>query len=94
MITINGHLFSVGINLYKALEDLSQQGWSPKDSRPWVDAICINQDDNSEKSEQIPRIARIYRSASRVIVSIIATNTLTENVVKLLSDLADGLKPV
>ncbi|KAI2777952.1 HET-domain-containing protein [Daldinia loculata] len=93
VITINGHLFSVGINLYKALEDLSQQGWSPKDSRPWVDAICINQDDNSEKSEQIPRIARIYRSASRVIVSIIATNTLTENVVKLLSDLADGLKP-
>lgn len=34
----------------------------------WVDAICINQHDDAEKSIQIPLMAHIYRSASRVMI--------------------------
>ncbi|KAI1643079.1 HET-domain-containing protein [Daldinia loculata] len=34
----------------------------------WVDAICINQEDNDEKSRQIPFMRQIYRSASSVLV--------------------------
>jgi hypothetical protein len=34
----------------------------------WVDAVCINQADNNEKSHQIPLMAEIYAKASRVIV--------------------------
>jgi hypothetical protein len=34
----------------------------------WVDAICINQDDNEEKSYQVPLMGSIYSSASRVVV--------------------------
>lgn len=34
----------------------------------WVDAICINQQDDAEKSVQIPLMAHIYRGASRVMV--------------------------
>lgn len=34
----------------------------------WVDAICINQRDNAEKSIQIPLMAHIYRGASRVMI--------------------------
>jgi len=33
----------------------------------WVDTICINQADNDEKSVQVRRMARIYRSAYRVV---------------------------
>ncbi|KAI0844790.1 HET-domain-containing protein [Daldinia vernicosa] len=34
----------------------------------WVDAICINQEDDDEKSRQIPFMRQIYRSASSVLV--------------------------
>ncbi|KAH7359715.1 heterokaryon incompatibility protein-domain-containing protein [Pyrenochaeta sp. MPI-SDFR-AT-0127] len=32
----------------------------------WIDAICINQDDENEKSEQVIRMGDIYSMASRV----------------------------
>ncbi|KAK5655884.1 hypothetical protein OQA88_5423 [Cercophora sp. LCS_1] len=34
----------------------------------WVDAICINQDDNAEKSDQVQLMGEIYARANRVIV--------------------------
>lgn len=34
----------------------------------WVDAICINQQDDAEKTMQIPLMGKIYRRASRVMV--------------------------
>ncbi|KAI1474392.1 HET-domain-containing protein [Daldinia eschscholtzii] len=94
VIKLNEHLFPVGTNLYKALQDILQLDWFTKDSYLWVDAICINQDDNIEKSKQIPRMAQIYSSASRVIASIVPTDGLTEDDFKLLSGLAQEVKSV
>jgi hypothetical protein len=34
----------------------------------WIDAICINQEDNKEKGHQVQSMAKIYASANRVIV--------------------------
>ena len=34
----------------------------------WIDAICINQDDNDEKGQQVQSMAKIFAKASRVIV--------------------------
>ncbi|ETS74863.1 hypothetical protein PFICI_13347 [Pestalotiopsis fici W106-1] len=34
----------------------------------WVDAVCINQQDISDKSKQIPVMAQIFSAASRVLV--------------------------
>ncbi|KAK3369305.1 heterokaryon incompatibility protein-domain-containing protein [Lasiosphaeria ovina] len=34
----------------------------------WIDAICINQEDNDEKGRQVQPMAKIYARASRVIV--------------------------
>lgn len=36
----------------------------------WVDAVCINQDDLAEKEEQVPLMAAIYSSASRVVADL------------------------
>lgn len=42
---------------------------SPKvPCRLWADAICINQDNLDEKGQQIPLMARIFRSATQVRV--------------------------
>ncbi|KAM7210539.1 Heterokaryon incompatibility protein (HET) domain containing protein [Rhypophila decipiens] len=34
----------------------------------WVDSICINQDDNKEKTHQVQMMTKIYALASRVVV--------------------------
>lgn len=34
----------------------------------WADAICINQSDNSEKSQQVMRMCEIYAKASRLFI--------------------------
>jgi hypothetical protein len=34
----------------------------------WADGVCINQEDNNEKSHQVRLMSRIYRSASNVAV--------------------------
>ncbi|KAF2034959.1 HET-domain-containing protein, partial [Setomelanomma holmii] len=34
----------------------------------WIDAICINQGDNLEKTHQVGSMGSIYKSASRVLV--------------------------
>jgi hypothetical protein len=36
----------------------------------WVDAICINQEDNAEKSHQVAIMASFYRQAIRVLVCV------------------------
>jgi Heterokaryon incompatibility protein (HET) len=32
----------------------------------WIDAICINQEDDKEKSRQVPMMAQIYSEAANV----------------------------
>jgi hypothetical protein len=55
----------VRTNLMAALRHLRQ----PDASRMlWIDALCINQGDNSEKSTQVQRMPSIYTSAHRVVV--------------------------
>lgn len=34
----------------------------------WIDAICINQSDNDERSQQVARMYEIYKGADRVVV--------------------------
>lgn len=34
----------------------------------WIDAICINQQDDDERSKQVPLMAQIFKSAARVLV--------------------------
>jgi len=36
----------------------------------WIDAICINQEDNNERSAQVQIIDRVFARASRVIVDL------------------------
>lgn len=56
---------SVTQNLLTALRHLRQ----PKTDRTlWIDALCINQDDNAEKAKQILRMGMLYRQARRVLM--------------------------
>ncbi len=52
-------------NLHQALKRLRHRDY---DRWFWVDAICINQNDNAEKSHQLPRMLDIYRNAIEVCI--------------------------
>jgi hypothetical protein len=54
-------------NLHQALLNLRQNG---KSRWLWVDAVCINQSDNDEKSSQVANMANLYKQAERVLVWI------------------------
>jgi len=55
------------VNLFNALRRLRLPH---EERRLWVDAICINQDDNTEKSHQVNLMSKIYSWTSRVLLWI------------------------
>ncbi|KAA8632196.1 hypothetical protein SMACR_12771 [Sordaria macrospora] len=64
-ISINGCDLAVGENLHAALLHLRDHSI---ERTIWIDAICINQEDEEEKGHQVQSMAKIYAKASRVIV--------------------------
>ncbi|KAF2725939.1 HET-domain-containing protein [Polychaeton citri CBS 116435] len=65
LIRLNGRPFLVGITCYDLLKQAVQHGIT---GYLWVDAICINQDDDEEKSDQVAMMGDIYRNAENVYV--------------------------
>jgi hypothetical protein len=63
-IEINGQKMKIGFNLKSALRRIRDR---TEFKRLWVDAICINQNNQNERSEQVKEMARIYRQAARVL---------------------------
>jgi len=64
-ITVNGVGFYVTENLLAALKRFREKY---SDVELWVDALCINQLDSSEKSEQVKHMGDIYRNAAKALV--------------------------
>ncbi|KAL9562013.1 hypothetical protein ACKAV7_013936 [Fusarium commune] len=70
-ILLNDQPFSITRNLYNALYQYRRHVFDGYDSDDrellWVDAICINQNDQVEKSIQVPRMSEIYGQCERVL---------------------------
>jgi ankyrin repeat protein len=64
-IIVNGSNMAVTKNAYLALRDLRCQ---EQDQVLWVDALCINQDDNDEQGQQVQQMGSIYSEAKRVFI--------------------------
>ena len=61
LINVNGRTISVDVNLASALMDLRY----PDRARClWIDALCINQEDDEEKDDQLSLLASIMTRAS------------------------------
>ncbi|KAH6697555.1 heterokaryon incompatibility protein-domain-containing protein [Plectosphaerella plurivora] len=65
IILVNGSPVEVTHNVYNLLYDRSPM-FSPR--RVWIDAICINQDDTTEKAAQVRIMRTIYECASKVTI--------------------------
>ncbi|KUJ15542.1 uncharacterized protein LY89DRAFT_588051, partial [Mollisia scopiformis] len=62
-ILVGNHNVSVTDNLWAALHEFRRQGYD----LIWVDALCINQEDNCEKGRQILRMGDIYKQSQKTI---------------------------
>ena len=60
-----GQKFHVRNNLYDALHQLRLEN---RDCALWVDGLCIDQENEKEKSEQVLQMAKIYSKADNVCV--------------------------
>ncbi|KAK0719293.1 ankyrin repeat-containing domain protein [Lasiosphaeris hirsuta] len=64
-VLINGRKKPVRRNLYTALHCLRR---ASEDRWLWVDALCIDQADDLEKTHQVGQMRRIYEKADRVLI--------------------------
>ncbi|KAH7066329.1 heterokaryon incompatibility protein-domain-containing protein [Paraphoma chrysanthemicola] len=67
-ITLNNQRFLVQQNLYSALPYLAVRCMRGTGESIWIDALCINQDDEEEKTDQIRLMSQIYQKAQSVWV--------------------------
>ena len=68
-ISLNNQHFDVSPNLEGALCSLRRQSNDPSHIRKmWIDAICIDQHNNVERSSQVQRMNSIYMSANQVVI--------------------------
>lgn len=63
-IYVDGYSLNITANLEQALRHLRQLSYR----KLWIDAICINQTDENEKSFQVAQIRYVYALALEVIV--------------------------
>ncbi|PYH69924.1 HET domain-containing protein [Aspergillus vadensis CBS 113365] len=86
-IVLNSCVFPVTENLYFALSRLRNRQLGRV---LWVDAICINQDDLNEKTEQIPLMRTIYAQAQHVTVWLGEAYEDGDKALEALRCLAEG----
>lgn len=67
-IYANGTRISVGKNLAKCLQALKELECVKIGYKIWADAICINQEDSTERSREVKKMAELYKSASNVAI--------------------------
>ncbi|CAM1508647.1 Fc.00g054950.m01.CDS01 [Cosmosporella sp. VM-42] len=66
-ILLDGVQFPVRPNLFEALDQLRRSRRIQQGFKLWVDAICINQNDLTERGQQVARMRDIYVSAWQVV---------------------------
>lgn len=69
-ILIDGKIFHVTVNLEAALRQLAEELRQRRSSHVWlwVDAVCIDQSDLTERTHQVCHMSSIYRNAAQVMV--------------------------
>lgn len=57
----------------------------------WIDAVCINQQSLSERSQEVPRMGEIYNRAQQVVVWLGPDENRTHTALETVEDLSAGV---
>ncbi|KAK5996951.1 Heterokaryon incompatibility 6-like protein [Cladobotryum mycophilum] len=86
-IAIDNYDLPITANLHAALSRLRHGLF---ERLIWVDAICINQEDLKERGHQVQTMAKIYASASRVVVWLGEAEADSEQALEEIHRAANG----
>lgn len=81
-ISVNGKRFPITDNLKEALVALR---FTDRPRALWIDAICINQESDVERTHQVRQMRSIYSSAARVIIWLGPANEDVKKVMKVFA---------
>jgi hypothetical protein len=90
VISINGASFNARENLYWALRYLRHESLQRV---LWIDAVCINQTDESERNAQVQRMGDIYGNARKVLVWLGKGNGLVEEAMDFAQKQSQDMRP-
>ncbi|KAH6857412.1 heterokaryon incompatibility protein-domain-containing protein [Alternaria rosae] len=99
-LLLDGHPVQKTVNLVAGLRQLRGMLGDPSrapsifgspDVLFWIDALCINQEDNAEKSTQVPRIGAIYGAAD-VVVAWLGENGEDDGTIHEFMTLANNME--
>ena len=90
-IVLDGKTILVPSSAPNALRTVCHPVHGRRNLPVWIDAICINQNDNEEKSHQVAVMGDVYRKASEVLIwlgdedesTLSAFHTISELVAKI-----------
>ena len=91
-IAVNGREFQVTKNLENALRSLRRV-----DDRLrvlWIDALCINQQHNEEKKNQVAHMDVVYKKATNVLIWLGKETADTGSTLQFLDHFQQGLKEI
>jgi hypothetical protein len=81
---VNDKPLLISTNLFNALLALQANPEVHKSLPIWADAVCINQDDKSEKSAQVNAMGSIYMKAELATVWLGTSSPLTARVMEII----------
>ncbi|OAP60808.1 hypothetical protein AYL99_05810 [Fonsecaea erecta] len=90
-IRCNGVDIEVPDSLYVAFRELRRQG-KPSNLVIWADALCINQGDEEEKTEQVKMMDQIYQKAQLVHAWLGERSSDSDLAMQFVVDLANKLQ--
>jgi hypothetical protein len=74
-VIVNGKALILRDNIWRCLKHLRDHKLTG--SRLWIDSICINQNDTDERTQQVAKMAQIFKHASRVLIWLGSTSLQT-----------------
>lgn len=89
LIEVNGQPFDVFPNLFFALVQLSKyERRASNNNIFWIDAICINQADVAERTDQVCLMDQIFAKATNVLAWLGTADEYTERVCEVIAQLS------
>jgi hypothetical protein len=88
-IECDGHDKAITKSLEAALRNFRKRDQSVV---MWIDQICINQENNEEKEQQIPLMAKIYQHALNTVIWLGGSSPGSDSAIQLLDDISVRLQ--
>lgn len=85
-INIKGCVLSVSESAYEVLLELCI---AQNKRRVWIDAVCINQDDMAERSQQVAMMSSIYERSAMTLVWLGKDNGTAERSMQMMMEIAN-----